>query len=99
MFAKISGAVELTYGEVLYDYFVFVTFVPSPMILTSGALKLVSTQMNWNWGWKQRAVLGIGGGSESGSDKLNEHHPPAHPPPTTTNQQQRTPSTHHIPNF
>ena len=37
MLAKVSGAVELTYGEVLYDYFVFVTFVPSPMILTSGA--------------------------------------------------------------
>ena len=92
VFARISGAIELTYGEVLYDYFVFVTFVPSPMILTSGMLKLVSTQMKWSWGWKQRAVLGIAGSGGCAGERPSASPPPA-TPVTTLVHTPATPTT------
>jgi hypothetical protein len=59
MVARWSGLWgDYTYEGVAYDYLCFVTFVPSPMILTSGIFKMISTKNKWKWNWRQRAVLG-----------------------------------------
>jgi len=47
-----------SYSEVLYDFGVFLFFVPAPLVMCSGGLKLVSNKRNWWWGWRQRAVIG-----------------------------------------
>ena len=53
-----SLGTQHTYADVLYDYAVFVVFIPCPVVLGSGMLKAISVRVGWRWGWRQRAVLG-----------------------------------------
>jgi hypothetical protein len=53
-----SLGTQHTYADVLYDYTVFVLFIPCPVVLASGMLKAISVRVGWRWGWRQRAVLG-----------------------------------------
>eukprot|EP00802_Teleaulax_amphioxeia_P005243 Tamp_05247.p1 GENE.Tamp_05247~~Tamp_05247.p1 ORF type:complete len:347 (+),score=37.77 Tamp_05247:190-1230(+) len=53
-----SFGTQHTYADVLYDYTVFLFFIPVPVVLGSGILKALSVRVGWRWGWRQRAVLG-----------------------------------------
>ena len=49
---------KASYGDILYDFAVFVSFIAFPVVLCSGILKVISVKMSWRWGWQQRAGLG-----------------------------------------
>ena len=57
-FFLFSYVTSSTYVNILYDYFVFVTFIPSPVVLGSAILKFFSMSVKWQWGIMQRAILG-----------------------------------------
>lgn len=43
----------------MQQYFLVVTLVPSPLILSTGILKAISYKIRWEWGWPQKIFVGV----------------------------------------